>query len=271
MPLTLTRENYHSQDMDKEYMSAHQFNNWMTCPAKEAARQSGKYVQPNIEALLVGQYVHMAVLTPDGMPAWMEKNGAEVVSQKTKKKYAPYEVADRMIERVRGNQDAMALLNGEPERVIIFELGEYRWKAALDVADFSADTPSFADLKTAKDFEDFYDAGSKTRVPWYEYIWRQMAIYRHAFKSVTLAEPCIYVVGVTKQEPADLCLRVFDNVERMNAEIDYILHHLPHVMAMKTGAEPATPCGKNSCDYCRANKAVTLEVAESMTWPSISR
>lgn len=265
--MKLDRNSYHSLEADREFLSFHQFRNWLDCPAKEKARQAGEYVAPDKQALLVGQYAHMALLTPDGMDAWIAANKSEVISEKTKKRYAAFDVADAMIARVRRSRDAMALLSGKTEHVIVFELGGVPWKAALDVADFSPETPSFCDLKTAKDFQPTYDEINKIKVPWYHSYWPQFSLYRLAYKSKANVEPSIFCVGVTKQEPADLMLLSFENPARMDAEVAAIEASIPRVMAMKSGAEPATPCEKNSCDFCRMHREPKLALAESLTWP----
>lgn len=268
--MQLSRENYHSLEADREYMSFHQFKAWIDCAAKEKARQAGTYVPPDKQALLVGQYAHMVLLTPDGLPAWTEQNKGEVISEKTKKRYAAFDVADAMVARVRRSKDAMALLSGEPEHVIVFELGGVKWKSALDIADFNPETPSFCDLKTAANFEPDYDKPSKCMVQWYEDYWPQFALYRVAYKSKANVEPSIFCVGVTKQDPPDLMLLSFEKIDRMDAEIRYIESRLPEVMAMKNGDQEAVACEKNSCDFCRMNRIPQLTVAESLKWPVIA-
>lgn len=266
--VNVTKDNYYSSEAGKAYLSNSQFNAMLECSAKAMAELEGRYVQPDIEHLLVGQYTHMELLTPEGMDEWMKRNGENVVSQKTKRRYAAFDVAQRMIDRVKVEPDAMALLSGEHERIITFDLGGAKWKAQLDVADFDPATPSITDLKTAKDFEPRWDDKAKTRVPWYEGYWRQMAVYRAAYKSVLNVEPALYVVGVSKQEPSAIALLNFDNVARLDAEIAYIESKVEEIVAIKDGKVKPTHCG--TCAYCRIHKPITLQVAESLTWPTLA-
>ena len=65
MPMQLTRDNYYSVEADREYMSCSLYQQFCRCEAAAMAKLEGRYTPSSTEALIVGNYFHTAMETPE--------------------------------------------------------------------------------------------------------------------------------------------------------------------------------------------------------------
>ena len=160
--MELTPKNYHSPEADAEYMSSHQWREWITCPSRAKARLDGRYVEEPSEALLIGSYVDCMLLTPDDVPAFEAEHAAELFSRPTKDRLAAAglvsgkatiddvlqqhpeaavlgepragaQMARSCADRVRRDPGMMAALEGERQVIVKAQLGGVWWKCMVDV------------------------------------------------------------------------------------------------------------------------------------------
>lgn len=273
--MNITLDNYHSEDAEREYLSYHQFRNWVACPACEWARQHGLYTQPMSEDLMIGKRVDIALLTPEKLAAFDNSPDArEWFFTKKGLPNAAYAVSERCIARAQREKDAWLVLDGEHQAILTFEIDGVPWRCAID----SLDTHDgiIADLKTCRDFgsEWIVSNGKNIKVPWYEArgYWGQLAVYRHAVKQQKDKECECYILGVTKQDPADIEIIPFLSVARFDRELEYIEYMQPFVLEWK-GRETIDSlprCGH--CKWCITTKRIDLNAlppAESLLWPDI--
>lgn len=248
---------YHSLENKRTHFSASQWRSWMECEARTLAYIKGEWVQPKTEALLVGSYVDRALTAPDELDAWIQENRDEVFDAKGKK-YAAFNNADRMIERVKADEFWQQLAKvGKFQDVIEGEIGVTKWAYMADVLIDAPSNATLLDLKTTADFDDDYmrdESGKWTKGHWIDAAgyWRQLAIGRHLFKQRYGVVPLCGIVAAkkpsSKDKPIGLGMWVMDNELRLMGEISRIEELLPRVVAVKGGEFPPTKCGK--CDYC---------------------
>lgn len=264
--LVLTDDNYYSLDADRAWMSFHQLRNWRECAAKEKARQAGEYVAPDQTALLVGQYVHTALLEPDKLEAFTRDNGAALFTKAGGLK-AEYKTADACIARLQRDSDAMVLLRGHggaSEEIVTAHLEGCWWKAKMDRVYRSC--RMVVDLKTARDFEPAWGEAAKAKLPWWKvYSYdAQMAVYCRMLRTAELEagapdevpEWTPVLVGVSKQDPPDIAgVEISDRVT-LSMGYSAGVAGLAETLEIKAGRADAWRC--ETCDYCRATKKLKI-------------
>lgn len=248
----LTKENYHSIDSDKHYMSSSQFKSFQECEARTLAEIKGDYVRPDSQALTVGSYTHAAFEDEVEFEKFIEENSHIIFNTKGNK-YAPFIQADEMIATLKDDPLAMFALTGEKEVIMTGEIDGIQWKIKVD--NINLERGFFSDLKTTKSLYDrywSYKYGDKyvSFVHHYGYIM-QMAIYQEIIRQNTgqILEP--YIVAVTKETPPDKEIITFDQ-EDLEFEMEFVLAALPSVLEVKNGLREPVRCGK--CAYCRSTK-----------------
>jgi hypothetical protein len=268
--MTITTENYHAPEANRQYMSNSQYKSWIDCAAKQAAIMRGEWVEDEKEALLVGSYVDRAILTPDELPAFIERNKDSIQTKKGEPR-AAFAIADKMIQRVKRDDLFMGSLDGCHQEVVAWEMFGIQWRAMFDAVD--PDRGTLVDLKTVRDFALQWNADMKMKLPFYESwnYWRQLAVYREGYKSKYGDYPTITAIAaVSKHEHPRLKVIQFDNVERFARELDKIEVNLPQIIAYRdealsrAGAVVLPRC--EECDYCAETGEAKMELAESLVW-----
>lgn len=259
--LILSRENYHSIEADRDYLSVSQFKSFMQCEAATVAYLSGDYRPPDTNALLVGSYVHAALESQEAHEKFIEDhNGA--IFKKRGGKYADFEQADEMIAAIRRQKLAMFALEGDKEQIFTADLFEAKWKIRVDSINHRAHR--FSDIKTTQDlhkryWSDKYDGWTSFIGAW-DYLL-QMALYRCVLQEATGYDYTPYIVAVTKESPPNVAVISFDPT-RFDFEYEWIEDHMERILKVKAGEVEPIRCEK--CDYCRRTKALetTVEVGE---------
>ena len=265
----LTEKNYYDLTVDNEYMSCHQLANWHECAAREAARLRGEYKPPFRKYFLVGSYVDCALTTPNKFDSFVEKNRSNIFGRGDKK-YADFVVADKIIARLRNEELANNLIgSGDNQTVLVGEIGGVPFKGLADIVNH--DVGIIADLKTAKTFDDGWlaitdDCGNvrNQKVAWYEVwnYWRQLAVYQELNRQMTGDIYDAYIIAATKEDVPDMQCILFDNMARLQREVDAVTELVIEAQMWKTGEIEPPACGK--CDYCKPRKKLTVEVATSI-------
>jgi hypothetical protein len=275
MKMELTVENYRTPESAKAFFSASQCRGLLKCPARELAIMNGTFEEEgDKDWALIGTYVDLSLLTPSRLPAWKEKHAADMVSEKTKKPYAWVALADAMISRAISDALFMRTLHAETQRIITFELFGYPWKAALDICDVTNNY--IADLKTSADFDDVWNEEAKTRLPWYDYTYLQLAVYREAYKSATENYPDACVLSAISKHKSFPGLQIvaFDDrhTPRFDSELEIVKVHIDDWAAMKAGTMIPLACKSHDCDFCRSTRVLTEEdIVTARNWKTEKR
>lgn len=256
--ITLNEQNYFSLEAELEYMSNHLWGNFMECEAKTMATLKGEYEQPDRECFKVGHIMEAVIQGRD----YTEIEG---IYQKNEKLYAWASKAVAMAERAKKDKMFMSMMTGEAQGIYTGEIAGLAWKCKTDCVNH--ETQAITDLKSTKDFEDDWMVvdGKNKKVAWYHIhgYQRQLLIQRELVEQKTGLEYLTLIAGVTKQDPPDIALVLFDDEDAFGRELFEIELRAERVKAVWKGKEKSIPCGK--CDWCRGVKVLTnFEVAESL-------
>ena len=257
--MLLCRENYHSVEAGREYMSRGQYKGFAhECEAKEMAKLNGVWVDEPSIALEVGQYTH----------SWSEGKLDEFIAAhpdiftKAKKPTlrAEYVLADKMIECLERDPMIMYVLEGEKEVIITAEMFGCLWKVMIDVE--NVEHNRIVDLKTTKSVtghvwsDEFHCKVSF--VEEYKYPL-QASIYSEVYRIFKGREegdwPEFLIAAVSKEKHPDKCIINMTDPDRMVAELAEIEANMPHILEVKSGKVEPKRCG--TCDYCRSTKVLT--------------
>jgi hypothetical protein len=265
--MNLNHETYYTPEADRRFMSNSQYKGWHECPARQWAKLNGKWHDEETTAMLIGKYVDNALLTPDALNRFVEKNRAELFTAKGDKPRAETIMADSMIARCERDKDFMTALDGQHQELVTFEMFGVKWRSLFDAVDYKRGT--LVDLKTCKDFEPVWDNTVRAKLPFYERFgyWIQLAIYREAYKSVAGCYPKVTAIAaVTKQKHPRLKVIVFDNDARFQHELERIEANLPDILKYRDAksVDGIPQCGQ--CDYCAEERKTVYEMAESLSW-----
>lgn len=247
--MNINKENYYSNEADRETMSVSQYKLWLQCESKAKSLVYGDYKRVETDAFLLGKYIH----------AWSEgtiKKFKEETPQlfsssgKTKGelKYV-YKDADIMINSLANDPNCMKFLQGEKEVIIQGELFGIKWRGMVDV--LNLERGYFTDLKTTQSLHKKYNG--LTFIEFYGYV-EQMAIYRELIKQQFGKDLIPYIVAVEKNNnPLKAIIKVD---ERYTVpKLQEIQYNLERIKAVKNGELEPIGCG--ICDYCRKVNKVT--------------
>jgi len=254
--IKLTRDNYHSNQANCDYMSRGQYKSFLECEAKEIAKLDKEWVDPPFLPFLVGQYVHTF---NDGTRREFIANHPEMFKKDGSLK-AEYIGADKMIECLEADPFAMYCLEGEKEQIITFEMFGAPWKVMLDVQ--NNERRRIVDLKTTKSItEKVWDEETRKKVSFVEaYSYPlQMAIYAEG-ERLAMGRPEgdyseFLIVAVSKEKQPDKAIINMTDNDRLAKELAKVEANMPRILAVKSGAEEPTRC--ENCDYCRSTKMLS--------------
>jgi hypothetical protein len=263
--------------MSSHQMSVSRFRRFMDCPAAAVAYYHKEYKDEPTQAMLLGQYYSVALLTPDLEPQWLEANAEHVFSKRAAKgepaMLKAWIDARELVAEARRDAAFMAAIEGVPEAPIEFDLEGVRWLALPDKV--QPETRTLIDLKRAAMDRD-YDERLRRYVAYYDgalgtSYWFQLAIYRMAYKARYGEFPVNVALAVLYgSNPVGREIITFDREQRFEAEIICAAALQRDFVAMLDGSKPvrvgpvnydiesdeityATVC---RCAYCRKSRMI---------------
>jgi hypothetical protein len=251
----LNRQNYHSLDADRLYMSCSQYSNFLECEAKTMAYLAGAWQDEKNDALLVGEYTH----------AWNEGNGAQekFISEhpemftKAGEPKANFRVADKMIATLEADPMAMYMLQGEKEIIFTARFAGCLWKIRID--SYRPEKRRIVDLKTTRSirekiYDPFYNA-KVSFVEMYDYV-RNAALYCEIERLAVGREGWLdfYLVAVSKENVPDKEIISLIDPEAYRHFLGEIQEKMPRILNVKNRKVEPTRCER--CDYCRSTKVL---------------
>lgn len=262
--MTLDRENYYTHDADWAYMSCSQYQGFLECEAKQMAKLQGRWVEEPTEALIVGNYFHSKMESEDAHEEFCKQYFDKIYKTKTTKargteitgKYAPFEMADKMLDSAYGDKTIRTLINkpGEVEKIMVGAIFGEPWRIRMDKLISGAPT-MILDWKTSADIyklsynpitrekETFIEsAGYMMRAAVYSEIWKQ--------NENTQTDPIFVIAAFSKQDPPAKGLFTLNHKDRYEWEMEQIRERLPRIKEVKRGVVAPRRCGR--CEYCRA-------------------
>ena len=254
--ITLSDQNYYTNEADWQYMSVSQYKQFRECEAAALAKLKGDWESTsNPTALLVGNYVHSYFERPDVHDAFKEENKEAMFSKR--KPYGllkDFQIAEQMIKRLEKEPAFMNLYQGEKEVIVTGELYGVEWKGKIDC--LNVDEGYFVDIKTTKDIHDRkWNTNYNERATFienYGYLL-QMGVYKELLKQQYGKEFVPIIAAVSKQTPSEVRLITLDE-DKMHFEMILLEENIERLQKVKTGQEKPEMCGK--CEYCREHQRI---------------
>lgn len=252
--MILTRDNYHSLEAERAYMSRSQYQGFQGCEAKQMATLEGKWEDEVSEALLVGSYVH----------SWNEGTQKKFIKEnpdmftKARELKAPFKQAEKMILALETDPLCKYMLQGKKEVVLTAEFAGAMWKVMLDV--LNSERQRIVDLKTTKSIrERSWDEQRGCKVSFIEqYNYPlQAALYSEIERLATGRDAWLdfFMVAVSKEKVPDKEIIELNDGARYQYELEQVKENMPRILAVKAGIEEPKRC--ESCDYCRSTRKLS--------------
>jgi hypothetical protein len=245
----LTKNNYYSDEANKQYMSASFVKSMLRCEAATMAELTGEWKPPPSTALLVGSYVDSYFEGPKSFDTFVESHPEILKRDGTLK--SEYVRANQMIERAYSEPVFMQYMKGQKQKIVTGEIMGIPFKAKFDVY---RKGERIVDLKTTQNMESKYRTGEGKMNPILFWGWDiQMALYAE----LEGHDLPTYLAIITKEDPPNLYLVEITKAER-DACMEYLYQKLPRFDAIKRGLIEPERCEK--CAYCRATKRLTKPI-----------
>lgn len=259
MSFELNNDNYYTDEANKEYMSVHQFLDFVGymgiqgCESRALARLNGEYNEDPSDAMLVGSYVDSYF--EGTLPEFQTKH-PEIFTQKGTLK-AGFKTAEKMIARCERDEFFMKFMSGEKQKIFTAPLFGCEWKCKLD-----SYIPGVAivDLKTSANIHKSWNVADTGRVSFVEY-WGytvQLAVYQKIVEINTGEKLPCFIAVVTKEDEPEIEVINIDQVTLDHA-LNYVEMNMESILMVKNGEVEPTECCK--CDYCKSKKVLTKAVS----------
>jgi len=252
--MQLKRDNYHTTEADRHYMSVSQYKDFLCCEALAMAKLRGEWIPPINQNYQVGSYIHAWAEGPSHLAEFIADNPS--MFTKKGELYSQFRQADQMIATLADDPLVMFALTGHKEVIMTGDLAGSKWKIRMDV--YNPDGKRrIVDLKTTRNINELVwstERGCKVSfVDAYNYSL-QMAVYaeieRQNSGSMDWAET--YIVAVSKEDPPDKAVISMADDARFARELYEVEQNMTRILAVKEGLIPPTRCEK--CAYCRSTK-----------------
>lgn len=263
--IEITPENYYSREVDREYMSVHQYLDFVGhmgvngCEAHAMAKLSGEWTDEITKAMLVGSYVDSYF---EGTLSQFKEEHPEIFTKPGKdgncRLRSEYGMANKMIERCVKDSYFMASMSGEKQTIMTGFLFGCDWKIKMDSY---IPHRAIVDLKTSSNIHKMWKVQDYGWVSFVEY-WGytvQLAIYQKIVEINTGEKLPCYISVVTKEDYPEIKVVYVDQMTLDHA-LNEVEMNMPSVLAVKNGESEPIRCGK--CDYCKATEVLTGPVRE---------
>ena len=246
--MRLGKGNYHSTEMNKQYMSVSQFKTFLECPDRMLAELYGLAEDKKSTAMLVGSYVDAYF---SGEIDEFKAAHPEIINSRTGALKSDFQHAEKIIKRARSDEFFMEFINAPNKQVIMtgWVFG-HEWKIKVD----ALHEDKIVDFKVMKDMEPIWKNHERMtfvdawQYPLQGYIYREV-VAQHLGKKLPF-----YLAVMTKEEEPDIA--VIEIPEwRLNAEEAIVKHYIDEYATVKEGKTLPRHCGK--CAWCKRTKLLT--------------
>jgi hypothetical protein len=245
--MKLTNENYYTQEMNLEYMSASQFKDFMKCELN--ALDNIKKPKEPTKDMLVGSYVD-AFFTDDfekfkeNTPQIFKKDGTLLKD---------FEKANDIIQAISQDKMFYDAINGEHQAIMTGEISGVKFKIKID----SLLSWAIVDLKVmASILEKIWDETRHRYVDFVEKYGYDIigAIYQEIVRQ-NIGKKLPFILAVaTKEDGIDKALIQIDQYY-LDKALDFVKENCEHYDMVKKGLIKPSGCGH--CVTCRKAKKVS--------------
>ena len=134
MIITLTQDNYYSQEMNREFMSVSQYKDFvgsygrLGCEFCAMEKLSGNWLEEKNTAMMVGSYVDACF---EGSLDRFKSDNPEIFKRDGSLK-AEYMKAEEIIARIERDDYFMKFMSGEKQVIMTGEFAGAKWKIKMD-------------------------------------------------------------------------------------------------------------------------------------------
>lgn len=258
----LTAENYHSQEMNMNFMGSSQYKRFAECESLALAELRGEWTREETSALLIGSYVDAHV---EGTLDIFKAQHPDIYVKSGALK-AEFQRANDIINRFERDDMFMKYIGGQ-KQVIMTGAIEIDTRVSVP---FKIKIDSYhpgkciVDLKVMRDFESQYkpEQGRLNFIEFWGYDI-QAAIYQEIeFQNSGKRLP-FYIAGVTKEPEPDLDIFEIPQYQ-LDAALQIVRSNAKHFQNLKEGLYDPQRCEK--CNYCKFTKKLTrIKSMEDLT------
>lgn len=258
--MILTPDNYHSLQAEKNYMSVHQYLDFVGhmgmrgCEARATAKINGEWKDKITKSMLVGSFVDSYF--EGTLDSFLKENQECFLKTIPSELKAEYRKANTMINRCLKDEYFMSTMSGEKQVIMTGFLFGCEWKIKIDSY---LPGKAIVDLKTTNKLDKVWkveDYGNVSFVEYWGYIL-QLAVYQKIVEINTGKKLPCYISVVTKEEIPDIRVVYIDQMSLDNA-LNGIEMNIATVLMVKSGEVDPVRCEK--CDYCKSTRKLTRAI-----------
>lgn len=251
--MKLNANNYYSLEANLEYMSSTQLKSLVGSLGRPACEEhalkllKGEIIDEPSQSMIIGSYID--AYFSEEFEIFEERHKEDIYTKKGTK-YAVFQKADNMIQRIEKDKLFMEFLGGEHQKIFTAEMFGTKWKCKLDSYHKGK---CIVDLKCVEDiYKTFWvrDIGNLNFIEYWGYI-TQLAIYQKIVELNTGEKLPCYICAVDKTEHPAIEIIQLPN-EKLSQELSLIEYDVKHALALKNGEIEPTRCEK--CSYCKDTK-----------------
>lgn len=267
MGITLTQENYYSNEANKDYMSVSQFKDFAgttahgSCEDVAFKKAAGVISMPKTKALLVGSYVDSYF---EGTLEEFKADNPEIFKKTGDKGLlADYKGAEEIISRIEGDTLFASYMSGQKQVIMTGNLFGVDWKIKMD--SYHPDD-KIVDLKIMKDMKPIWSDEKHAKFDFIHY-WGydiQGAIYQKIVEINTGKKLPFYIACATKESPTDIEI-IEITQPHLDAALAFVEENIEHVMNVKKSIITPAKCG--CCYYCKIGKVLTAPISIDSIMP----
>lgn len=254
----LTDDNYYSDEANREYMSVHQYLDFVGslgrigCEERAMAKLNGTLIEPPSKAMLVGSYVDSYF---EGTLDKFKALHPEIFTQKGELK-ADYRQADKMIAKCESDEYFMQTMSGEKQVIMTANMFGCAWKIKMDSYIHGV---AIVDLKTTSDLHKAWKVENYgwVSVPEYWGYITQAAVYQKVVEINTGERLPFYLSFVTKEDEPELCV-VYIDQDSLDHALEDVKANIGNVLSIKNGEVAPIGCGK--CAYCKSRMKLSAPI-----------
>lgn len=232
--MEVNKDNYYSQEVNREFFSVSQYKSFLSCEARAMAEISGEYERPVTKALLVGSFVDRYF--EGTLDEFMKENPG--IYTRRRELRADFKRANQIIEIVKTDPKFMDSMSGEKQKIFTFEMFGVPWKIKLD------------SYNPGKAITDLKVVARMDKLPKWRYDI-QGAVYQKGVEICTGDRLPFYLAVVTKEKVLDR-----DIWQIPQSTLDFALRqveeNIGRYVDIKEGRIEPEHCGR--CDYCKSIK-----------------
>lgn len=256
----LTADNYYK---DTSFLSFSQIVDFVGtpamrgCEARALAKLSGEYRETPSDALILGSLIDVMLTgTEEEQKAFMADHPEMYASRgkTTGQLLAKYAIAEKMIQRLLGNDLTRKTLSGEHQRIFTGKIFGYDFKCKVD----SLLPYAVVDLKSTADIgKSYFNPETRRACNFMEFrnYALQGAIYQALVEQNTGKKLPFFITAVDKHaDYPDIDVFQIDQGS-MDAALEEAEPYIERIVALKNGEEIPERC--ECCAYCRMTKNPT--------------